>query len=138
MFAKESKNKQIDQSTQKYLVKCDADCRGKIFKNNDIFEKVRKKKSIYFKRERCRISYQIHEHRLRSFVLKKKTIQWKTKVHAQKFDIRHKTYLLIYAVLNTHVNCYVVYIFEVQSCLLIYQKKVFSNPKSLGASYIKT
>ena len=75
LFAKESKNKQIDQSTQKYLVKCDADCRGKIFKNNDIFEKVRKKKSIYFKRERCRISYQIHEHGLRSFILKKKTIQ---------------------------------------------------------------
>ena len=46
MFPKESKDKQIDQNIQKYLEKCDADCGGNIFKNNDIFEKVRKKKSI--------------------------------------------------------------------------------------------
>ena len=47
MFPKESKDKQIDQNTQKYLAKCDADCRGIIFKNNNIFKKVRKKKSVF-------------------------------------------------------------------------------------------
>ena len=47
LFPKESKDKQIDQNTQKYLAKCDADCKGNIFKNNDISEKVRKKESLF-------------------------------------------------------------------------------------------
>ena len=49
MFSKESKHKQIDQNTQKYLVKCDADCRDNILKNNHIFEKVRKRKVFILK-----------------------------------------------------------------------------------------
>ena len=47
LFPKETKDKQIDQNTQKYLAKCDADCKGNIFKNNDISEKVRKKESLF-------------------------------------------------------------------------------------------
>ena len=47
LFPKETKDKQIDQNTQKYLAKCDADCKGNIFKNNDISEKVRKKGSLF-------------------------------------------------------------------------------------------
>ena len=38
----------------------------------------------------------------------------------------------MYVVFNTHVNCYVLYIFEVHVMLSSeYQKKVFSNPKLL-------
>ena len=65
MSPKENKDKQIDQNAQKNLAKCDADCSGNIFKNIMIFSKKLEKKSIYSKRERCRISHQIHEHRLK-------------------------------------------------------------------------
>ena len=37
LIPKESKDKQIDQNTQKYLAKCDGDCKGNIFKNIMIF-----------------------------------------------------------------------------------------------------
>ena len=51
MFPKESKDKQIDQNTQIYLVKCDADCRGKIFKNI-IFSKKLEKRKVFILKEK--------------------------------------------------------------------------------------
>ena len=51
MFAKESKDKQIDQSTQKYLEKCDSDCRGNIFKNKIFLKKLEKRKVFILKKK---------------------------------------------------------------------------------------
>ena len=46
---------------------------------------------------------------------------------------------LIYVVFNTHVNCYVLYIFKVRSYVVLFVKKgVFKSQVSFGASYIKT
>ena len=43
----------------------------------------------------------------------------------------------MYVVFNTHVNCYVLYIFKVHVMLSsYYQKKVFSNPKLLYLFYL--
>ena len=52
MFPKESKDKQIDQNTQKYLAKCDADCRGNIFKNIMIFSKKLEKRKVFILKEK--------------------------------------------------------------------------------------
>ena len=52
MFPKESKDKQIDQNTQIYLAKCDADCRGKIFKNIMIFSKKLEKRKVFILKEK--------------------------------------------------------------------------------------
>ena len=50
MSPKESNDEQIDQNTQKCLAKCNADCRGNIFKNMMIFlEKLEKKKVFILK-----------------------------------------------------------------------------------------
>ena len=51
MFPKESKDKQINQNTQKYLAKCDADCRGNIFKNM-IFSKKLEKRKVFILKEK--------------------------------------------------------------------------------------
>ena len=49
-------------------------------------------------------------------------------------------HFLIYVVFNTHVNCYVLYIFKVQSYVvfLFIKKGVFKSQVTFGASYIKT
>ena len=52
MSPKESKDKQIDQNTQKCLAKCDADCRGNIFKNMMIFLKKLEKKKVFILKEK--------------------------------------------------------------------------------------
>ena len=52
MFAKDSKDKQIDQNTQKYLAKCDSDCRGSIFKNTIIFSKKLEKRKVFILKEK--------------------------------------------------------------------------------------
>ena len=52
MFAKDSKDKQIDQNTQKYLAKCDSDCRGSIFKNIIIFSKKLEKRKVFILKEK--------------------------------------------------------------------------------------
>ena len=52
MFPKESKDKQIDQNTQKYLAKCDADCRGNVFKNIMIFSKKLEKRKVFILKEK--------------------------------------------------------------------------------------
>ena len=91
MSPKENKDKQIDQNAQKNLTKCDADCSSNIFKNNDIFEKVRKRKVFILKEKDAGLaikSMSIDS----SFILKKKTIQWNSKANAQKFDFWSKAY----------------------------------------------
>ena len=52
MFPKESKDKQIDQNTQKYLAQCDADCRGNILKNIMIFSKKLEKQKVCILKEK--------------------------------------------------------------------------------------
>ena len=47
MFPKEAKDKQIGQNTQKYLAKCDADCRGNVFKNILIFSTKLEKRNAF-------------------------------------------------------------------------------------------
>ena len=91
MSPKENKDKQIDQNAQKNLAKCGADCSGNILKNNDIFEKVRKRKVFILKEKDAGLaikSMSIDS----SFILKKKTIQWNSKANAQKFDFWSKAY----------------------------------------------
>ena len=139
MFPKESKDKQIDQNTQNYLAKCNADCRGNILKNNDIFQKVRKKKSILKEKGAGWAIKSISIDSEVLFLRRKQFSETLNKVHAQKFDIWSKTYFLIYVVFNTHVNCYVLYIFKVRSYVVLFVKKgVFKSQVSFGASYIKT
>ena len=47
MFPKDSKDKQIDQNAQKYLAKCDGNCRGNILKNIMIFAKKLEKRKVF-------------------------------------------------------------------------------------------
>ena len=47
MFHKESKDKQFDWNTQKYLAKCDADCRVNILKKIMIFSKELEKRKVF-------------------------------------------------------------------------------------------
>ena len=52
MFPKESKDKQIDQNTQKYSAKYDADCRGNIFKNIMILSRKSEKRKVFILKEK--------------------------------------------------------------------------------------
>ena len=52
MFPKGSKDKQINQNTQKYSTKYDADCRGNIFKNIMILSRKSEKRKVFILKEK--------------------------------------------------------------------------------------
>ena len=88
LFPKGSKDKQIEQGTQKYLAKCDGDCRGNILKNIMIFSKKLEKRKVFILNEKD-AGLAIKSMSIDSEVsfLRRKRFNKTLQVHAQKFGI---------------------------------------------------
>ena len=141
MSPKESNGKQIDQNTQKCLAKWSPDCRGNIFKNMMTFlEKLEKKKLFILKEKDAGLAINSMSIDWEVSFLTRKIFNESLKFMLRNLISDPRHIFLIYVVFNTHVNCYVWYIFKVQSYIffLFIKKRWFQVPRSFDASYIKT